>query len=66
MQVLSVKYYKLENVSPEDFKRLTGVCRKVFELMLEAVTAYKECPRKYLGRGRKPYNLSSIKNLFFS
>jgi len=53
-----MKYSELENVSPEDFKRLTGVCRKVFELMLEAVTAYKERPRKYLGRGRKPYKLT--------
>jgi len=53
-----MRYSEQENVSPDDFKRLTGVSPSVFGLMAEAVVQYKERPRKYLGRGRKPYKIS--------
>jgi len=53
-----MRYSEIENIDPIDFKRLTRVSPSVFILMAEAVTEYKERPRKYLGRGRKPYKVS--------
>jgi len=54
-----MRYSEIENIDPADFKRLTGVSPSVFRIMADAVVEYKERPRKYLGRGRKPYKVST-------
>lgn len=49
------KYEKLEKLSDGEFKRSTGVTRKVFSKMLEVVIeSEKKRKEKSKGRGRKP------------
>ena len=47
-------YKDIEKLSPSLFKRLTGVKKEVFKIMLDSVTCYKERNRKHKSRGRPP------------
>lgn len=48
-----MKYQPIEKLHPKDFKRLTGVTRKVFALMLEDVSEATKKVRKRGGLRRK-------------
>lgn len=50
-------YEEIKDSSPTFFKRLTGVKKEVFSLMLESITAYKTTNRKHVSRG-KPAKLT--------
>jgi len=45
-------YEDIKDVSPGKFKRMTGVRREVFELMVDAVSTAKSEARKHPTRGR--------------
>jgi hypothetical protein len=47
-------YRDIENLSASRFKRLTGVKREVFALMLEVLEAAKAAARKHPSRGAPP------------
>ena len=47
-------YKEIESLSKEKFKRLTGVKKEVFLLMLEVVNTYKMAMRKHPTRGIPP------------
>jgi hypothetical protein len=55
-------YKEVKALCPTKFKRLTGVNRKVFELMLEVVEASKAATRKHPTRGT-PVKLSHADKL---
>jgi hypothetical protein len=56
-------YYKeIENLKPAQFKRLTGVKREVFDLMLTALNEGKSRLRKHPSRGT-PAKLSNADKL---
>ena len=50
-------YEELKNLSLEDFRRLTGVKKEVFELMHSCIVLHKTQVRKHPSRGR-PSKLS--------
>lgn len=47
-------YREVENLSPDKFKRLTGVKKDVFNTMLEVVEQHKLSIRKHHSRGKPP------------
>ena len=48
-------YYKdIQHIKANDFRRLVGVNRSVFEQMVSVVCEYKEQHRKHKSRGRPP------------
>ena len=47
-------YKDIEKLSSSQFKRLTGVKREVFELMLGVLTVSKANSRKHPSRGTPP------------
>ena len=47
-------YKDVENLKPTLFKRLTGVKKEVFLLMLDCVTTFKQQKRKHISRGKPP------------
>jgi len=55
-------YEKIKDLSPEKFRRLTGVKKDVFMLMLDSLTSYKSIHRKHSSRGR-PAKLSYANKL---
>lgn len=56
-------YYRdIDNLSPSDFKRLTGVKREVFLQMLDALNHAKMAQRKHPSRGT-PAKLSNADKL---
>jgi hypothetical protein len=57
-----VFYKDVSNLSPARFKRLIGVKREAFELMLEALTASKAVKRRHPSRGT-PAKLSNADKL---
>ncbi len=44
------KYKKIENKKPEQFKRLTGVKKETFELMVKLLKDFEEKRKKISGR----------------
>lgn len=55
-------YTKIKSLSREKFKRLTGVKKEVFALMLEVIEGYKSFIRKHPSRGT-PAKLSNANKL---
>ncbi len=47
------KYKKIQNRKPEQFKRLTGVRKETFELMVELLKDSEEKRKKISGRPLK-------------
>ncbi len=47
------KYKKIENKKPEQFKRLTGVKKETFELMVKLLKDFEEKRKKISGRPLK-------------
>jgi len=55
-------YNEIESLSGEKFKRLTGVKKEVFALMLDVIEGYKSSKRKHPSRGT-PAKLSNADKL---
>lgn len=49
-----MRYRAIQNYAPSIFKRLTGVKRSTFELMVSYIQEYKQSHRKHLHKGRPP------------